>query len=82
MQLAQKSKWPAIKKEIMGNTKQGKLAWERNPIKVPTGVESSADDPLTMCKWKTQTQPAHFYHDQHNLPSAATKWVKICFLGC
>lgn len=30
-----------------GFTKQGKLAWEGNPIKAPMAVESSAHDPLT-----------------------------------
>ncbi len=31
-------------------TKQGKLAWEHNPIKVPMEVENSAGDLITMRK--------------------------------
>ncbi len=31
-------------------SKQGKLAWDRNPIKVPKGVENSAGDLLTLNK--------------------------------
>lgn len=51
----------------------GKLAWDRNLIKVLMGVERSGGDGdlLTMSKWKKTDAAAHFHYDQHNLPRAA-----------
>lgn len=46
----------AHKRQRARLTKQGKLAWDNNPIKAYMGVESSAGDLRTMCKFKKPMQ--------------------------
>ncbi len=40
-------------------TKQGKLAWDRNPINTPMGMESSAVDLLTRKLKNTDTAKSY-----------------------
>ncbi len=56
-------------------TKQGKLAWDHNPIKAQMGVEI-----LWMTKRKLKsikTQPDHINNDQRNLPRAAQISIRV-----